>query len=298
MFTKTSYDMPYPEVVPTTMDEVKDYIDTMAAWIAEKLGLVVREDLTADAPDYGQYSYFKYLAEDANSDPYLAVYNPNLSSSIRFSGIVISPVKKVTNYFMPVVVDGNVSSNPSNPNRTQTGIILNYSNLGNTYKFSLLVVDCNDGRKVAIFKSFRVWDGSLVSKYSESFIYIGNIRMRGFLKRTCVVFSACPNSSWIEEYEQCASSTAILQSAGLLYSNGYYNQLNGILPSSNSGKEFLVDINYYIGEDAYFVDFKEYSDTQKQLNTGSIISINNKKYLCIYQPSQYLACFVIPEEVS
>ena len=94
MITKNTYEMPYPSAVPTTDEELQAYIDTLAAWIAEKLGLVVRSDLTVNKPEYAANSYVKFLAKDAESDPYLAVYNC-VAQSYKYQICCLSPVTKV-----------------------------------------------------------------------------------------------------------------------------------------------------------------------------------------------------------
>lgn len=297
MITKTYYDMPYPSAVPTTMEGVKDYLDDITDWLADSLGLIIREDLTVEAPSYAQYSYVKFLAESASDDPYLAVYNPNLASGIRWNTFCISPVKKVTDNFMPVYVVFNASTNGNWATRNYGSIVVNYSSLGvNDYKHYIAVADMGDERKLAWVKSIKISTGIIVSRDNESLIYFGNIRMRGTLEKTCVVIADGPNSAWIDKYEQCACSTVLTTMAGL--GIGAYNQTDGIIFDRNVGKEYILDVDFCIGEDAYIPNVYQYSDSKRQLYEGTVFSINDKRYIAAHVHVSSYAVLIIPEEVN
>lgn len=298
MITKTSYDMPYPSIVPTTMDEVKDYLDDIADWLAEALGLVVREDLTVEAPSYAEYSYVKFLAESASDDPYLAVFNPNIANGVRWSVYCVAPTKKVSNDFMPIIVPTNVSSFANYPNRANGAMVVNYSGLGATFKHSIVIADdATNERKFAWIRSYQISTGNIFSKGNESLIYFGNIRMEGNLEKTCVMIADGANSAWMEKYEQCACSTALGAFPYLNANN--YSGMSGIMYANNLGKEYLVEADYCIGEDAYIPNTLQYSDCGRQLYDGTIFTINNKRYISLHVHSTTGAAILItPEEVD
>lgn len=297
MITKTLHDnMPFPSAVPTTMDEMSDYIDTLAAWMAEALGLVVREDLTVEAPSYAPYSYVKFLAESANADPYLAIYNPNTTASSRYSVIGVMVTKKSGNDFMPITILTNVGGSVSCPQKQAGGFSFFLNDFGNTYRYGLIVADFNDGRKIAIFEVTQISNGNRTSQYNESMIYLGNIRIHNTLEKTCVILSSGFNSAWIGRYEQNACVSSVLTSSGPIRKASY--SVPAIYFNNLQGKEFMTKWPICIGEDAYLENIYQYSDSANLLYSGTIIEIDNKRYICAQTISSYDACFIIPEEVN
>lgn len=303
MLTKNVYDIPYPETTPVDMDGIKDFFDdTLVPFFAEKMGLVVRTDLAVMGPEYAANSYVCFLAPSASADPYLSIYNSNSANDYRFTVYCIAPVIKNENVFRPINVVGasGAASSFMHPNILGGSITLQSSNFG-TYKSTLAMIDLNDGRKVAAFRCITISSGDFYAKISASSIYFGKIKMQGDLIDTCVVFAQGVNSSWIDEYEQCASSQYLTGRPGINLNSNYINNV-GFLFANNLGKEALISFDFCIGEDAYIPNTFWYSDvrTASNINAGSIIMLDNKKYVCLGYPISALGqCkLLIPEEVN
>ena len=299
MLTKNVYDIPYPETTPVDMDEVKNFFDeTLLPFFAEKLGLVIRTDLAVMGPEYATNSYICFLAPSAESDPYLAIYNVNNSGEIGRYSYAITPVKKVENYFRPWTIQtGGIVNDLRTVTRSGSTILLQGREL-TTYKGYLVMIDFHDGRKVACFRSVRISDGIFVYQGGTSSIYFGPIKMNGNIVNTCVVLAAGFNSAWLTDYEQCACSTEITN-IPIIY-RGVYTQNSGLIYSSDIGKEFLISLDFCIGEDAYLPNCFWYSDcvSLSNLSVGTVLTINNKKYVCISYPNAIYTKLLIPEEVN
>lgn len=301
MITKTYYDMPYPSAVPTTMDGVKEYTDILAAWLAEKMGLVVREDLAVETPDYATNTYVTFLAKDAQSAPCLAVYKTNStysSSDLMWKCYAISPVTKVNNTYRPITVYATYNSGENAFYRSGSSIGFNINNLGATFKFGLVCIDFGDGRKLFCTRSTNVSTGQLVSRVSESCIFFTPINMDGHVVNTCLVFSAGLNSSWIEEYDRRASDTEVTSLPVYGSIQNGWTACHGIIFSPNSGKEFITDYDIALSNDTYVSNIFNYSDYQKQLYTGNVIMIDDKKYAVATMSDSYSSVLLIPEEVN
>jgi len=298
MITKNIYEMPYPEAVPSTMEGMKDYIDTLASWLAEKLGLVVRNDLAVMTPEYATNSYVAFIAPTAESDPYLAVYNAN-SGNYKYLCCCIAPVKKTNNYFRPISIYSTWHNTPYWA-RADSNLVVNYTGLGAQYKNSLIVIDFNDGRKIGCFRCTTVSSGDIYQPTEQGSIYLGKIIMRGNEVDTCVVFSKGANSAWLEDYEQCAHSSELtaVPIIGKDYVNSGYFTNAGLIFLAGYGKDYMINQNYYIGIDAYIPNFKHFSDCNNQLTNGSVVTINSKKYACIFNYHNNAAKILIPEEVN
>lgn len=298
MITKNIYEMPYPSAIPVNMDEVKDYVDSLASWLAEKLGLVVRSDLAVETPDYATNSYVTFIAPDAEADPYLAIYNTT-NSSYKYQNYCIAPVKKTNNYFRPISVYNTWTNNPY-WTRTDSNLVVNISSLGVSYKNALAVIDFNDNRKIGCFRCITVSTGDLYLPTEQGSIYLGKIIMRGNEVDTCVMFARGANSAWIEDYEQCAHSAevTVMPVMGKLYAYSTYFDNAGLTFGAGFGKDFLMKLNYYIGADAYIPNFVHYSDYNNQLTNGSVVTINSKKYACIYHEHNDAARILMPEVID
>lgn len=298
MITKNIYEMPYPEAVPSTMEGVKDYIDTLASWLAEKLGLVVRNDLAVMAPEYATNSYVAFIAPSTESDPYLAVYNTN-NTSYKYTNYCIAPVKKTNNYFRPISIYSTWHNNGYWA-RADSNLVINIGSLGAQYKSPLIVIDFNDGRKIGCFRCINVSSGDIFLPTEQGSIYLGKIIMRGNEVDTCVVFSKGANSAWLEDYEQCAHSSelTVVPIIGKDYAYNTYFTNAGLIFGTGYGKDYMINLNYYIGIDAYIPNLKHFSDCNNQLTNGSVVTINEKKYACLYSLHASAAKILIPEEVN
>lgn len=298
MITKNIYEMPYPETVPSTMEGMKDYIDTLASWLAEKLGLVVRNDLAVMTPEYATNSYVAFIAPTAESGPYLAVYNSN-NSSYKYLMCCIAPVKKTNNYFRPITIYGTWHNTPCWL-RVDSNLAINIGGLGAQYKSPLIVIDFNDGRKIGCFRCTSVSSGDITQPTEQGSIYLGKIIMRGNEVNTCVVFSKGVNSAWLEDYEQCAHSSelTVVPIIGKDYAYNTYFPNAGLIFGAGYGKDYMINLNYYIGIDAYIPNFRHFSDCNNQLTNGSIVTINSKKYVCLYSINNSASKILIPEEVN
>lgn len=301
MITKTYYDMPYPSAVPTTMEGVKEYTDTLAEWLAEKIGLVVRTDLSVMTPDYATNTYVTFLAKDAQSAPCLAVYKTNSTysaSDLMWKNYAISPVTKVNNTYRPINVFASYNNAENSFFRSGSNICFNINNLGVAYKLGLVCIDFGDGRKLFCTRSTNVSTGTLVSRVSDSCIFFTPIKMDGHVVNACLVISAGINSSWIEEYDRRACDTEVTTLP--IYPNLHlgWSATHGIIFSPNIGKEFITDYGIALSNDTYVFNICNYSDYQKQLYTGNVIMINDKKYAVATINDAYSSVLLIPEEVN
>ena len=301
MITKTYYDMPYPSALPTTMDGVKEYTDTLVAWLAEKMGLVVRTDLNVMQPDYAANTYVTFLAKNAQSAPCLAVYKTNSTysaSDLMWKCYAISPVTKVNNTYRPIKVFDSYNASENAFYRSGSNIGLNINNLGVSFKFGLVCIDFGDGRKLFCTRSTNVSLGTLVSRSSESCIFFTPINMDGHVVDSCIVIAAGINSSWIEEYDRMASNTEVTQLPVYSSIQNGWTACHGLVFSTNIGKEFITDYDIALSNDAYVSNICNYSDYQKQLYTGNVIMIDDKKYAVATISDGYSSVLLIPEEVN
>lgn len=298
MITRNIYDIPYPSTTPADLSEVKSFFDnTLLPFLAEKMGLVFRNDLSVTSPDYAANSYVTFLAPSANDDPVLSIFSVNNSSnSLNCKVYGITTVKKVGTIFRPVTSNMSANQTPGYIKRLGSYFTLQSQSF-DTNKSSLVVTDFNDGRKVFSFRSVTISSGVFSSPTDSASIYYGNIKINGTLKPTCVVISAGINSSWIDEYDQCACSTE-LTSIPTITKGIYYSQNEGLVYTSNIGKEFLINLDFCIGEDAYIPKLIWYSNMTNptNINAGTVLTINNKKYVVLLITSG--AILLIPEEVN
>ena len=70
------------------------------------------------------------------------------------------------------------------------------------------------------------------------------------------------------------------------------------LSTVNLGKEFILDFDYCIGADAYVPNIIQYSDCQNAITNGSVLTINNKKYVCLYRRSSQSVKLLMPEYID
>lgn len=300
MITRNIYDIPYPSTTPADLAGVKTFFDeTLLPFLAEKMGLYFRSDLSVTSPDYAANSYVAFLAPSENADPVLSVFSVNnASASLNLKVYGIAPVKKVGSVFRPVSSNMSTNQTAGNIKRWTSFFALQSQNF-DTNKSSLVVIDFNDGRKVFSFRTVTISSGAFLNVYESASIYYGNIKINGTLKPTCVVLSTGFNSSWIDDYDQCACSTEISGEPSV--SKGNYTQSNGIVYSSTVGKEFLISLDFCIGEDAYIPNLAWYSNMANpaNVNVGTVLNINNKKYVVVWMAnSSTYSILLIPEEVN
>lgn len=294
MITRNIYDIPYPETIPTDLAGAKIFFDEiLLPFFAEKTGLVVRTDLNVMAPDYATNCYVCFLAPSAEADPYFAVVAKTVNNlaNVWF----IAPLNKNGNIFQPSIYSQGASSQSWTYGEC---IILQGSNF-NVQKSYLISVDFNDGRKAFCFRTQRIDNSSHVESNRQGAIYIGPIRMKGNRITTCVVMAQGMNSAWLNEYDQRACSS--IESVGIGWGTGSYGRSNlvGTMYNGNQGKRVLMGFDFCIGEDAYILNTYYYSDVLNEVYTGSVLTIDDKKYLCI-RKGEYndWMRLLIPEEVN
>lgn len=298
--TKTVYDLPLPDISAIEdLSDIAEYIDTLAAFVADKMNLVVREDLTVTSPDYAPYSYVKFLAPSANADPYFCVYNANSSTlAIQCSLYTISPVGYSGGAWR---VPKNVFTSSSARNNcaverwaNEYGAILITDNQTNN-KITLEVFDFSDGRIVGCFKSY-VKSSGVITNYSQSAsLYIGPIKIFDDTITTGLVFAYGVNGPYITDYEQEPYPSVFSSSMPSLSASNWFNNAGIYIP--NKGKECIIELDYHIGTDASVHGYLFSNSANAE--AGRVVTIENKRYLILWTNTGYNNfVLLIPEEVN
>lgn len=283
--------------LPTFNDTVEaDMItfvkNTLAPFFAEKLGLVVRDDLEVTHPSYmsgDACAFITFLAPSASAAPYLALYNSKKNGS-NYSGFVIGAVKEVGGVYQPR--DVYTSNPPYSAGVDYTGSSICIS-LETTYQVKLTVFDFGDGRKLGVLSSYNSAGTATAREDWWSSIYIGPLNVDGTNTPGCAVFSSYVYHSYIEAYDVQPSTSTLTY-----LPNISKTAVGGFLYDTDDGKDFLVKMNLAINNKVYIPNIYMFSDVLQRAKAGTTITIDNRKYVCAANRSSTQSVICFPEEVN
>ena len=289
--TKNIYTL--PTFYDTTEADMITFVkNTLAPFFAEKLGLVVRDDLEVTHPSYmsgDACAFVTFLAPSASAAPYLALYNSAKNGS-SYSGFVVGAVKEVGGVYQPKDV---YTSNPPYQAGVDYGGSSICISLETTYQVKLTVFDFGDGRKLGVLSSYNSAGTDAARADWWSSIYIGPLTVDGSTTEGCAVFASYIYYSYIEEFDIQPNSD---NNNGLPYLNR--SASNGFAYSADDGKDFLVKMNLAIGHKIYIPNVYMFSDVLDRAKAGTTITINGSRYVCAANRTSSYSRICFPEEVN
>lgn len=289
--TKTFYAIPEADV--RTDEQIVDFIkNTLAPFFAEKLGLVVRDDLEVTNPSYqsgNACKFVTFLGPSTTVAPYLAIYNAPNTSDI-FKGYNIAPVREVFGEYMPRTVRTSTPGGQAGIDFGDSNILIN---VNYAYDNKLGVFDFGDGRKLGVLRSYVKNSQAEARPDWWSSIYLGPLKVDSNITDGCVVFSNYSFHSYIEEYEIQPSDTN-MQYLPYITNNGQ----SGFFYNSSDGKDYLLKMDIAINSRVYIPNMCMFSDVLNRANAGTVITIDENKYVCVANRSSGYSRILIPEEVN
>ncbi|MBR3645968.1 MAG: hypothetical protein IKN54_06080 [Lachnospiraceae bacterium] len=301
MITKVTYDLP---AIPanTTYEDAKAFIDVLAAFFAEKLGIVVRTDMALEKPDWAPNSYVVFLAKDNQIDyPWLCIYNSNTDNA---AGLTTFWIQTCT------YLDG-VGYKPANTVGTwvptgSTTLDLTYGANSHAMNYcisknhgsqvvTITTVNFADGRKFAYLRILDKTTRDLVEgTYNIQCIFITPIVFLDGTSTTTLCFGVnCDRfyTSYLPYIQSEAGNTLTL-----LQKSNAENLLGFKPPISTT--EALISIDYWIDNKICIPNVFEFSNTQNK-KVGTVLTIDNKSYIgiCPYVNNSQYWQLCIPEEV-
>lgn len=293
--TKTVVTLPLRGgIAPADFDAMKLYIDECASIIAQSLGYVVREDLTAEKPSYATNSYIKFLAPDAQSAPDFTVANWDN----HFDFYRINVVNYISGIYQPYYYGDYINNYNQWLIKTQVGAQWSVSNTNDKVnRIETLTFD--DGRKLV---SFLTCNADLTDYYvSGAFsILIGNGAYVDGTKYTKpILFAARPVFPYIDSLEFIDNFGDGDNFTWLDNTSNIYAQLGFSTGSANTGKESLINISaFWIGTTgrSYIPGLSRFTNRQGA-RPGKKVIIKNEAYYIVSWGGSNKDALVIPEEV-
>ena len=286
------YDLEAPDETATTLDEVAEYVDYLADFFAEKMGMFIREDLTVKSPSYAQYSYVKFLSLTDGGDPVLCVYNINKNA---FPDAAVNFVFDVCTASSDVWMPARVYDYPFNnmaigAYRDIGNVIGNMS--WNTRKRTLKVIKLNDGRVYGILQAYIISTGARENAYESCSFLITSISIENNIEKTLVLGEPF-RSSYMTKYDRFPSGNTV---STLAYAKIANNSIYNALGFTDLNKEYLIKYNLNLGSNCYIPNMAMFSNRQHSY-AGNLVTINGKKYI-LYSCNSSDSAYVIPEEVN
>ena len=285
--TKTYYTWPLPASSYASLEKVIAYMDnTLAPFIANMYGFVIRNDLTVTSPSYAQYSHVIFFAEDSNSYPVLCLFNSNHATYYN-KNFFIGTVNYVGGVFKPIdtFTSGNQSRSIKTDSNSPYGFVFSYgSGSAKTTKF-----DFGDGRILFIMSCYS--DGG--TEYVDSghpALYYAPTKVSGYVRNNWILFGYGIAISYLEEMEQYYTG-----------SMKYMSRTSYKFRPSVTDREFLMkrdEFWFADAGDASILNMYLFSNSRNK-KSGTGFTVGNKKYVILVdQDNNDTTCaHVIPEEV-
>lgn len=301
MITKVTYDLP---AIPAneTYEDAKAFIDILAAFFAEKLGIVVRTDMTLEKPDWAPNSYVVFLAKDNQIDyPWLCIYNSNTDNAAGLTTFYIQTCTYLDGEgYKPDYAVGNwvpTSSTVLDLTFGASNRAMNYCICKNhsSQVCTITVVSLSGGRK---FAYLRVLDKSTRERvsgtYCTQFMFITPTK---FLDDTIIpVFYMGINCEYMYSsylpYIQGISGGVIPE-----WRKTNAENLLGFKPYINT-TESLITLDYWVDNNTCIPNMAWFTNTNNK-TVGTVFTIHNQNYIMIGRystPGDYWK-LCIPEEV-